>query len=69
MTSMQPLPGRNEGPRTPRRVLVALAVGYAGGYAAAVGATGSPTDSMASAAVASAQGVIAAVFWIFSQKR
>ncbi|WP_226485872.1 hypothetical protein [Streptomyces parvulus] len=69
MTSMQPLSARSEEPRRPKALLVALATGYASGYAAALGATGSPIDSTASAVVASVQGVIAATCWIFWQKR
>lgn len=69
MTSMQPLPERSEEPRRPKGVIVALATGYAGGYAAALGATGAPIDSTASAAVASVQGVIAAACWVLWQQR
>ncbi|GHF41908.1 hypothetical protein GCM10010218_23700 [Streptomyces mashuensis] len=69
MPSMQPLPAGSEEPRSPRALLVALATGYAAGYAAALGVTGSSIDSTTSTAVASAQGLIAAICWAFRQKR
>ncbi|MGP8303601.1 hypothetical protein ACTPOK_37905 [Streptomyces inhibens] len=69
MNSMQATPKRGEEPQRPRGLLVALATGYASGYAAALGVTGSPIDSNTSAAVASVQGVIAAACWIFWQRR
>lgn len=68
MPSMQPLPGPSEERRGPRALLVALATGYAGGYAAALGVTGGPLDSMTSMMATSAQGVIAAICWAFWQK-
>ncbi|MET9292283.1 hypothetical protein [Streptomyces sp. NPDC003077] len=68
MPSMQPPPEGSE-PRNPRALLVALATGYAAGYAAALGVTGSSIDSATSTTVASAQGLIAAICWAFWQKR
>ncbi|MEV3855481.1 hypothetical protein AB0J38_14275 [Streptomyces sp. NPDC050095] len=69
MSSMQPFPGRGEEPKRSNGLLVALATGYAGGYTAALGVTGSSIDSVTSAAVASVQGVIAAACWVFWQRR
>ncbi|WP_328696670.1 hypothetical protein [Streptomyces sp. NBC_00342] len=69
MTSMQPLPERSEEPRRPTGVIIALATGYASGYAAALGVAGSQIDSTASAAVAAVQGVIAAACWVLWQQR
>lgn len=73
MTSMQPSPAYGDDPRGPRVLVFALAGSYAAGYSAALGigssVTGGRIDAGQAAVLTLAQGVVAALCWVFEGRR